>query len=198
MIDKSDIAKVIQVIRINYDNKAYNLSAEELSMLIDFWYDSLKEYPKELVLEATKRAIQSSEFAPKIATILSEIEKLLCANDPSDTELWDKIIKTLPIVIGLRKKTEYYGTEYYGDYARVDKEIEDIFNELPAECKSYFVDKLNLIALAYHWYNEEDEIVSIEKSRFFKMIANLRQRTKSKQFMESAGLLETNDRKLIE
>lgn len=199
MIDKSDIMKILALIRVNYDNKAYNFqSSEDISMIVDFWYDSLKEYPKEIVLEATKRAIQSSEFAPKLATILSEIDKLLCANEPSDTELWDKIIKTLPIVIDWRKKPEYYGTEYYGDYARVDKEIEAIFNELPDECKSYLVDKVNLIALAYHWDNEEDEILSIEKSRFFKMLPSLRQRKKSKQFMENAGLLETNDRKFIE
>lgn len=199
MIEKSDIMGILALIRVNYDNKAYNFqSQEDITTIVDFWYDSLKEYPKEIVLEATKRAIQSWEFAPKIATILAEIDKLLCANELYDTELWDKIIKVLPIVVDLRKKPEYFGSEYYGDYGRVDKEIESIFNSLPIECKTYFVDKVNLIALAYHWYNDEDEIVSIEKSRFFKMLPSLRQRKKSKQFMENAGLLEANDRKLIE
>lgn len=185
MIQKSDITKIIGMIKINYE-KAYTFeSTQDFSLLIDFWYDSLKEYPKEIVFEATKKAIQNSEFAPKISTILTEIKKLTVSNELSEAELWHSLEK------------EFYGVwdicqdlKYNKDYDTYETKLNAIWDRLPNVVKEWLGNKGTLKQLAYTYMCEGSrEQMSFEKTRFLKAIPTLKDRLNSKKFLTDNNLL---------
>ena len=47
MIDKGEIVKIITAIKIQCPEGLQAKTQEELSLLVNLWYESLKEYPKD-------------------------------------------------------------------------------------------------------------------------------------------------------
>lgn len=182
-LEKTDIHKLLVLIRANFEN-AYNFKTkEEATLLIEFWFDSLKGYPKELVYQAVGNAIKHSEFAPKIATVLSEIERLNSVNRKTDIELWAELDEVLYDVYD----TAQY-LRYPQHYERAHKTIQEIYTALSDEIKLFVVNTANLIEIS----RMDSEGLKFEKARFLKAMPSLRKHSRDRkaaeQFLLATGI----------
>lgn len=181
-LEKTDIHKILVLIRANFENSYNFKTEEEARLLVEFWYDSLKQYPKEIVYQAVYSAIKSSEFAPKIATILNEIRTLTSLNEKTDIELWAELDDKL---------YEVYETAQYLRYPQhfneADKKLNEIYATLADEIKLFVVNVSALIEIAAM----DSESKKFEKARFLKTMPSLREHAKNKvqaeQFLKLAG-----------
>lgn len=185
ILKKSDMSKLIMLIRTNFEN-AYNFKTEEETRLfIDYWYDCLKEYPREVVYKAFDNAIRHSEFAPKIKNILEEAEKLTSADKKTDEELWAELTSVLyEVYDASRNLNPQYSEETRADGAnRIDK----IWGELSEEIKGYVVNKSTLIEIS----ELDDGSRQYEKGRFLRRMPtvkeSLKNRHASEQFLKLTG-----------
>ena len=106
-LTKNDIIKIIELIRVNYDNAYSGLSADETKLLVDFWYSSLKKYPKEIIFECVKNAIATCEYAPRLANVVKEIRRILEAAAPTNEELWAELTEVLGKVYQISRYLSY-------------------------------------------------------------------------------------------
>lgn len=177
-----DILNIIALIRVNFENSYNFKTEEEAKLLVEFWFKSLKEYPKELVCQAANNAIKHSEFAPKIANIINEIKALNAINEKTDIELWAELDNIL---------YEVYDTAQYLRYQQhfdnADKKLNAIYNSLSDEIKLFVVNVSTLIEIAAM----DSESRKFEKSRFLKIMPSLREHAKHKvqaeQFLKLTG-----------
>ena len=181
MLKKTDIIKSLGLIRVTYPNSYPTRTDTEEQILIEAWYEMFSEYPREIFFAALKRAMKTSEFAPKPATIAKEIEKMQGAYEKDDFELWGELQKALYEV---SRCVYRFGHTYVeddgvsqGDKAR--RRVAEIFDELDPALKDYCRDQRGLIELSKY----TDEQTSYERGRFMRVMPTVRERLKTRQTM---------------
>lgn len=191
----NDILRIIQLIRVNYDNAYSGYSGEEISTLSNFWYESLKDYPKEAVFESVKNLITKKEFAPRLANIIEEIEKLIAPETKSDEQLWAELSSVLSRVYDISRYLTY---PQYVNWANA--KLQEIYSGLNEELKLFVVNVSTLIDIAAM----TDESLQFERARFFKQMPQLKkhgaQKAAAQKFLEQsksqqALLQQKNDKK---
>ncbi len=165
-LTKNDVIKIIELIRVNYDNAYSGLSKDETALLLDFWYDSLKKYPKETVFECVKNAINSCEYAPRLANIVKEVRRLQEANAPTDEQLWAELTNVLGQVYQVSRYLSY---PQYSQWTNA--QLNKLYDGLSEELKLFVVNRSTLIDIA----EMTDENLQYERARFFKQMPTLRQ-----------------------
>lgn len=169
-----DCLKYLTMIRINFENAYKMQTSEEKQILIRSWFEILKDYPKEVCDKAVMNAIKNAEFAPRIGTIVKEIEKLRTAYEKTDGELWTELTGVLNSVGRLM----YFGTSkhwYNGKLIDPTEEVEKIFEKLDPLLQNYVGGVSGLVALS------KKETLEYEKGRFLKNVEILRTRERTKQ-----------------
>lgn len=187
-ITPQDVNKYITLIRINFENAYKTQNDTERQLLIRSWYEILKPYPKEVCDAAVLNAIKNAEFAPRIGSIVKEIEKMETAYEKTENELWAELTGVLREV----EKNVYAFRYTYieenglsqGDNAR--QRVADIFNSLSPELKEYCRNQRGLIEIA------TSDGLQYEKGRFMKQLPTLRERAKTRRGMGDAlaGLIQ--------
>lgn len=178
-LTKSTVSQILELIRTAYDNVYIGKSESDMYNLVELWYDCLKEYPQEVVLQATKNAIKHSEFAPRIATVVAEIKKLIDSVSKTDMELWAELNG---ILYSVYDTSQYLRYPQHYESARI--KIQKIYGGLSEDLKLYIVNVASLIELAK--MSERDrESFRFEKSRFLKMMPELKSRSKDKKAAET-------------
>lgn len=177
IISLKDVNKYITLIRINFENAYKTQNDEERQLLYRSWYEILKPYPKKVCDAAVLNAIKNAEFAPRIGTIVKEIEKMQSAYEKTESELWAELTAALREV---EKNVYCFRFNFIeanglsqGDNAR--QRVEDIFNGLSPELKEYCGNQRGLIDLA------TGDGIKYEKGRFMTQIPTLRQRAKTRR-----------------
>ena len=165
-LTKNDVIKIIEIIRVNYDNAYSGLSADETKLLIDFWYDSLKKYPRETVFECLKSAINSCEYAPRLANIIKEIRRIQEANSPTNDVLWAELTGVLGKVYQISR---YLAYPQYSQWT--DSELNKAYDGLSEELKLFVVNRSTLVEIS----EMTEEALQYERARFFKQMPALRQ-----------------------
>lgn len=165
-LTKKNVIEIIELIRVNYDNAYSGLSEDEVKLLIDFWYDSLKKYPKELVNSAVKNAISTCEYAPRLANIISEIRKIQSADTPSNEQLWAELEGVLDKVYQISRYLPY---SQYSQWTNT--ELNKIYDGLSDELKLFIVNRSTLVDVS----EMTAENLQYERARFFKQMPTLRQ-----------------------
>lgn len=182
-LKKTDIPQLIMLIRTNFEN-AYNFQSEEEGrLLIAYWYDTLKDYPREVVFQSVSNAIKTSDFAPKIKNILDEVDKLVNANKKTDEELWAELVSVLYETHDASCDLRYGDESYRRGTAKLSK----IWSELSEEIKAYCVNISGLREIAAM----DNESRVFEKGRFLKAMPRIKETLKnrqaSEQFLKLAG-----------
>ena len=186
----NDVNQYITMIRINFENAYKAQTAEEREMLLASWYAILKDYPKEVCDAAVLAAIKNAEFAPRIGSIVKEIERMQASLEKSEGELWAELKSVLREVDRCVYMFRFTAIDpnglSQGDNARA--RLEQIFNGLSPELKEYCNNKSGLIELS----RLTDEQMSYEQARFLKTVPLLRDRAKTRAQIGGAlhGLIE--------
>jgi hypothetical protein len=171
-LKQKDILTILTLIRANYDGAYPATSKEESKLLINLWYDSLKAYPAEIVLEGTKNAIAHNAYAPRLANIIDEINRLYASSAPSEEELWGQLTAVLGKVYDISR---YF--RYPQHYNWASGKIKEIYDGLEGDIKLFVVNPSSLVELA----EMPPESLAFEKARFFKRMPDLRQKAKYQQ-----------------
>lgn len=185
-ITPQDINKYIATIRINFENAYKTQNDEEREILIKSWYAILKDYPKEIVDKAVINAIKYAEFAPRIGSIVKEIEKMREAYEKSDSELWAELTDCIRDV----KRYDFFRLHdsIYMDGVKVSPadEIVKLYQNLSPELREFVGDISNLVSLA------RQESLEYEKGRFLKVVPTIKERTRTRSEMSEniAGLIQ--------
>ena len=186
----NDVNQYVTMIRINFENAYKAQTAEEREMLLASWFAILKDYPKEVCDAAVLNAIKNAEYAPRIGSIVKEIEKMQVSFEKSEGELWAELKGCLRevdrCVYMFRFNMIEANGRTQGDNARA--RLEEIFNGLSPELKEYLQNKNGLIEIA----QLTDEQMSYEKTRFSKTVPLLRDRAKTRAQIGGAlsGLIQ--------
>lgn len=174
-LDKQDVVKILAMIRVNFEN-AYRGTKEDNRLLVDSWYAILRDYPREAVYEATKRALMHAEFAPRIGTIVNEIERMMQSLGKSDAELWSELASKLYNAYSyahsfwLTARDANGRTQ--GEIAR--EKLQKLYDGLSAEIREYLGSVQQLAAFADY----DAEQLTYERARFMKTVPVLRERVK--------------------
>lgn len=179
-IQPTDINRYITTIRINFENAYKTQTDEERQILIKSWFAILKDYPKEIVDKAVLQAIKHAEYAPRIGSIVKEIERMREAYEKSDAELWAELRGVLREV----EKCAYCfrfnalddNGKTQGDNAR--ERVEEIFNGLSPELKDYCRNQRGLIDVAQM---SENDLTLYERPRFNRAMPTIKERARTRQ-----------------
>lgn len=167
----NDVLKIIELLRINYDNAYSGYNAEQTLTLRDFWYESLKDYPSEVIFRALTNLIKKNEFAPRLANIVEETESLLSPDKSTDEELWAE----LNSVLGRAYDVSRY-LSYPQHSAWANRKLDEIYGGLSDELKLFVVNTSTLTELA----EMSPEAMQYERSRFFKQMPILKKQRANK------------------
>lgn len=165
-LTKKDIIKILELIRINYDNAYSGYNTEQTKNLCDFWYESLKNYPKEIVFESVYSLIKRNEFAPRLANITDGIKALQNIDAPTDTQLWAELSGVLGKVYQISR---YLAYPQYSQWT--DSELNKVYDGLSEELKLFVVNRSTLVEIS----EMTEEALQYERARFFKQMPALRQ-----------------------
>jgi len=167
----NDVLKIIELLRINYDNAYSGYNAEQTLTLRDFWYESLKDYPSEVIFRALTNLIKKNEFAPRLANIVEETESLLSPDKSTDEELWAELNSVLGRAYDVSRYLSY---PQHFDWA--NRKIDEIYGSLSEELKLFVVNASTLVELA----EMSPEAMQYERSRFFKQMPVLKKQRANK------------------
>lgn len=174
-LQKTDIPKLLMLIRVNFEN-VYNFKSEdEAKLLVEYWYECLKSYPREVVYKAFDNAIRGSEFAPKIANILAEADKFVNAGKKTDEELWAELCDVRWDAFNAMQCCHPKYTEDSQKKGRTN--LQKIWDNISPEIKAYVVDTAGLAELG----GMDRDHLQFEKARFFKAMPRIRETLKNRQ-----------------
>lgn len=207
-ITKIEIVKIIAAIKIQCPEALPYKNEAESDILVDMWFDILKDYPKEVVWAAVRKALRNTVFQKQnwIGAICQEIEQMQVAFEKSDLELWTELTGVLHEV-----HRNYYAFRFnaiedngktQGDIAR--ERVAAIFEGLSPELKEYCRTQRGLIEIAEY----TDEQLSYERGRFMKTIPQIKTRERVRkttptelakliQGVEAHVSIEGNSQKLL-
>ncbi len=137
---------------------------EKYKMMIEVWYECLKDIPYDLGMFAVKKAVMSSSFPPTIHDIRQSATEIITPAEENKTaiEYWDEALKMI------RK----------GSY------MTDIEFEKHSEVvKKFFGSVAQLRELAA---TDMDTIATVTKGQFLKQIEVLQTRKKEQDLLPSS------------
>ena len=172
-LKKIDILGYIKLLRILYGEKAYDLEQEDLDKLVTYWYNQLKDYPKEIVDRALQSHTNTCEFAPTIAHILKKIKGMEESLGKDENGLWEELEGVLYEVYSNSYKYKFASGSLYMERNK------EIYENLSPEIKAYVRNCGQLVALA----NADERTLSIEKGRFLNNLPKIKERVKYQEML---------------
>lgn len=159
-IQKTDVIKIISIIQANYAYAYKDTSKTNLSIMADTWYNSLKVYPKEVILKVVQFTLESSTYPPTLADILNNLKHLIKLSLPSENHLWNEIIDAVHKAINFY----YYGEQYCVNGKKPKERLQIVFDNMHEICRLWLgnVDTLVNMRLL------DTTALSCEKARFCK------------------------------
>lgn len=178
-ITKKDIVGMVGIIKANYTYAYRDTTEKEMLAMVETWYMSLARYDKEVISVAFQRAIESCKMPPTLADIMQQVKAIKIATEPTDTELWEQLVKVLGKVNDCVYRFRFNAIQSngltQGENAR--NEFKQVWQGLPSILKAYCGNESGLINLSKLSLDD----LSYEKGRFLKAVPSLKTRQEIKQ-----------------
>lgn len=190
---KRDIISIIGAISAQCPD-AFNFNKkEDMELVCELWYDSLKEYSKEIVMKAVKNALKNSDFQKRnwLGAIYQEIEKMKSSTEKGGAELWEDLTDTfykVRIFASMLMNT-FKEDDGVRQCDKASAKLKELFNSLDNEIREYIRSTSMLIQLA----RSDSEQLSIEKGRFLRELPQIRERLKIRKEMPQDIMLFFNE-----
>lgn len=147
--------------------------------IVEWWFDLLKDYPREVVKQASMNVMKRVTFRPTVADICNEIKAMTRSQGASDSELWQELSDVLWKVAhnanGYKYTARLENGMTEGEWCMLQNE--KIFQELSPVLREYLADVSQLVHLALMDADER----RIERNVFQKRIGAYRERVEFKQ-----------------
>lgn len=196
MMTKSEIVKIMTLIETSCENALNYKTDEQYDMLVEFWYDCFRNYPKDIMWQAVKQAIMHSEYTKQnwIGAVNKELQKIIAPPEKNDLQLWEEVNEKLYTVY----ETSRY-LKYDQHYEGANRRLQNIYEKLSDDIKLYIVNASDLVRIAELKYGLEDRTgFNIERQSFLKRLPDLRiHRTERAQTEQVLKLVGAEDLKLL-
>lgn len=168
-LTRKDVANIRFVFADMYGIK---LDETKEGKLVEWWFDLLKDYPREVVKQASMNVLKRVKYKPTVADICQEIERMTKPLEKSDEELWEELSDTFYEV---NHNAAGYHYTAFGEGARCMAANEAIYEKLSPEIKLYVRSVADLIHIAALTPEQRN----YEKSQFLRRIRPLREQKKT-------------------
>lgn len=179
MASMNKITDIIGAIKTIY---SYYAKDTDIVTLAKTWELLLKDYPDEAVDIAFLKCLQTCKVPPTPADVIEQLRAMIETTEPTQEELWSIYIDALSKTM---RQMSCFGYSFVmengrtqGDNARA--EVEEIWNTLPDEIKSYLGSKSELMRMSQEYKFNND--LTFEKSRFLKTMPVIKKRKEYKEF----------------
>ena len=158
-MNRQETAQIITLLAGNY-NKIAEKTKEQKQMMLNTWYECLRDLDYNLILQATKKTIIQSEYPPTIHEIRKNaIEIINPSTSKTAIEAWN----------------EAYRAICGGNYM-----TEENFNNLSPEIKKFFGNTRQVKELAQ---TDLDTVNTVTKGQFLKQYEVIVNREKEQKIL---------------
>ena len=182
---RSDLVQVLTLIKVNYRYVFKDISEDEYELMRNSWWECLKDYPTESVLNAVKLALMKNTYPPTIADIYGYIRKAEQLQQPSDNEYWNILVGAVN-QIKTTLVQEYTGSPYRTPiYQLKDKShCKPIYDKLPIEVRKT-IDFGTFVLYG----GLDEKAMAVERNRFLKAIPEKREAVAESRMIMTNNLL---------
>lgn len=184
-MEKRTAVRLITEITLNYGYAFKDMTDEKLRLLVERWFDCLKDYTEEQVETAFKITLCSLSRPPTIADIIGHIRKQNRLTEKSDLELWTELIEAAE---DIRYQKWHPSLGWICGYEAPGEKERAVYNKLSPAIRAYL--DFNALCDIAGMDNEERKY---ERSRFLKAIPELREGLQERELIG----IGTNDFKQL-
>lgn len=187
---RSELVQVLTLIKANYRYVFKDMSEGEYNAMRNSWWECLKDYPTESVLNAVKLSLMKNAYPPTIADIYGYIRKAELLKQPSDNEFWNILVGAVN-EIKTTLVQEYKGSLYRIPICELkDKSLcEPIYERLPIEVKKT-IDFGTFVMYG----GLDDKAMAVERNRFLKVIPEKREAVAESRMITANNILLIGDK----
>lgn len=197
-----ELNEVSDLIRMNmtlYKNSAKPLSEKELEAMASVWYWHFKDYDARLVKRAFLAANAVCVYPIQPADIFEQLKIMAKNNSAAPSDLWQALKSAASKVPGLLYQRQYPKVicvdEKTGKLIKSngEKELNELFDKLPAQVKSYLRNVNGLVSMAQY---SDEELERYKKRDFLTEIELIEDGQTNSQLFESLKI-QKRDTKLL-
>lgn len=199
-----ELSEVSDLIRMNmtlYKNSAKPLTEKEAETTVSIWYWHFKDYDARLVKRAFLAANAVCVYPIQPADIFEQLKIMAKNNSAAPSDLWQALKSAVSKVPGLLYQRQYPKVigvdEKTGKLIKSngEKELNELFDKLPAQVKSYLRNVNGLVSMAQY---SDDELERYKKKEFVSMIELAYDGQANSQLLESLKISKRKEKLLNE
>lgn len=173
--------QVMELIRMNgilYKNSAKPILPDEMKAMSAVWYYHFKDFDADTVKRAFLAANAVCVYPIQPADIFEQLKIMAKNNSAAPYDLWQALKSAVAKVPGLLYQRQYPKVigvdEKTGKLIKSngEKDLNELFDKLPAQVKSYLRNVNGLISMAQY---SDDELERFKKKEFFSFVENMRE-----------------------
>lgn len=196
--------QVMELIRMNgilYKNSAKPILQDEMKAMSAVWYYHFKDFDADTVKRAFLAANAVCVYPIQPADIFEQLKIMAKNNSAAPYDLWQALKSAVAKVPGLLYQRQYPKVigvdEKTGKLIKSngEKELNELFDKLPAQVKSYLRNVNGLISMAQ---NSDDELERYKKKEFISSIESIPEGQTNSQLLESLKISKRNEKLLNE
>lgn len=196
--------QVMELIRMNgilYKNSAKPILPDEMKAMSAVWYYHFKDFDADTVKRAFLAANAVCVYPIQPADIFEQLKIMAKNNSAAPYDLWQALKSAVAKVPGLLYQRQYPKVigvdEKTGKLIKSngEKELNELFDKLPAQVKSYLRNVNGLISMAQ---NSDDELERYKKKEFISSIESIPEGQTNSQLLESLKISKRNEKLLNE
>lgn len=196
--------QVMELIRMNgilYKNSAKPILPDEMKAMSAVWYYHFKDFDADTVKRAFLAANAVCVYPIQPADIFEQLKIMAKNNSAAPSDLWQSLKSAVSKVPGLLYQRQYPKVigvdEKTGKLIKSngEKELNELFDKLPARVKSYLRNVNGLISMAQY---SDDELERYKKKEFVSSIESIPDGQTNSQLLESLKISKRNEKLLNE
>lgn len=196
--------QVMELIRMNgilYKNSAKPILPDEMKAMSAVWYYHFKDFDADTVKRAFLAANAVCVYPIQPADIFEQLKIMAKNNSAAPYDLWQALKSAVAKVPGLLYQRQYPKVigvdEKTGKLIKSngEKELNELFDKLPAQVKSYLRNVNGLISMAQY---SDDELERYKKKEFVSSIESIPEGQTNSQLLESLKISKRNEKLLNE
>lgn len=196
--------QVMELIRMNgilYKNSAKPIIPDEMKAMSAVWYYHFKDFDADTVKRAFLAANAVCVYPIQPADIFEQLKIMAKNNSAAPYDLWQALKSAVAKVPGLLYQRQYPKVigvdEKTGKLIKSngEKELNELFDKLPAQVKSYLRNVNGLISMAQY---SDDELERYKKKEFVSSIESIPEGQTNSQLLESLKIPKRNEKLLNE
>lgn len=196
--------QVMELIRMNgilYKNSAKPIIPDEMKAMSAVWYYHFKDFDADTVKRAFLAANAVCVYPIQPADIFEQLKIMAKNNSAAPYDLWQALKSAVTKVPGLLYQRQYPKVigvdEKTGKLIKSngEKELNELFDKLPAQVKSYLRNVNGLVSMAQY---SDDELERYKKKEFVSSIESIPEGQTNSQLLESLKISKRNEKLLNE